>query len=927
MNCCSIRSQAKRGLLHALIAEHRAEIIIGCETHLDATYLSSEIFPSHFNVIRKDRNEGSGGVFIAYNSDIPIVEEPLLNGDAEMIWAKLCVNNCKPVYICSFYRPPNNLTTPITNLRASLSKITTQNPDIVVAGDFNFPDIEWKEGIGCISPSPTYGRELNHLFAEVVNDSGLEQFVTQATRNNHVLDLVFTTTLDLIYDVNVVPGISDHEAVSFKIKLPSYIPSTKQLRKVYHYHRANIDRILEEMNLFSSTFLSQEPHQYSVESNWLRLKSILLHVVELYVPHKTINPYKDLPWMNRNIKAQMRKRKRLYNKARCTKSPADWTQYKIMRNVVNKSLRQAHEGYCQHLFDNSFTNNRKRFWSLVKRSHKSYQSVAPLEVNNSLKITPTSKAETLGEQFFSVFTRENNSIPVIPSTQYPPMPNVTFNTKGIESLLKDLKPGKAAGPDEIPTWILKTCAEQIAPVLQVIFTQSLNSSTLPNDWLTANIIPAFKKGSKSTPANYRPISLTVVCCKIMEHIIFHSIMDHLNIHNIINPNQHGFRPGFSCNTQLMLLVDDILKAMDNHLQVDLVLLDFSKAFDTVAHKKLLHKLSHYGIQSNIHKWITTWLTSRTQRVLVEGCTSSSKQVLSGVPQGTVLGPLMFLLYINDIDTSISSSIRLFADDCVLYRVIKSPQDNLILQQDLTQLAQWTDTWQMRLNIEKCVTMTCTRSPVSTPTVYSIHEHPLNVVDQHDYLGVRLHSSMTWSHHIQLKVNKATKVLNLIKRTLHKCTKEVKETAYFTLVRPILEYTAIIWDPYQQYLIDSIEKIQRRAARWVMGDYRLTSSVSEMISTLQWPSLEQRRLHNRLTMFYNFVNKATSIDIPLHYHPYTSTHNTRYYHPLHYMIPWSSTSYYQMSFFPKTIRDWNSLPHQIIESESVNIFSHRLSRHI
>ena len=146
-------------------------------------------------------------------------------------------------------------------------------------------------------------------------------------------------------------------------------------------------------------------------------------------------------------------------------------------------------------------------------------------------------------------------------------------------------------------------------------------------------------------------------------------------------------------------------------------------------------------------------------------------------------------------------------------------------------------------------MTCTRSPASTSTAYYINEHPLDITDQHDYLGVRLHSYMTWSHHIQLKVNiKKTKVLNFIKCTLYKCNKEVKETAYFTLVRPVLEYVAIIWDPYQQYLIDDIENIQRRASRWVTGDYSLTSSVTEMISPLKWPSLEQCCLQSRLTIF-------------------------------------------------------------------------------
>ena len=209
----------------------------------------------------------------------------------------------------------------------------------------------------------------------------------------------------------------------------------------------------------------------------------------------------------------------------------------------------------------------------------------------------------------------------------------------------------------------------------------------------------------------------------------------------------------------------------------------------------------------------------------------------------------------------------------------------------------------------------TRSPASTPTAYYINEHPLDITDQHDYLDVRLHSSMTWSHHIQLKVNKATKVLNFIKCTLFKCTKEVKETAYFTLVRPVLEYTAIIWDPYQQYLIDDIEKIQKRAPRWVMGDYRLTSSVTEIMSTLKWPSLELRRLQSRLTIFYNLVSKSVSINIPLHYHPFTYTYNTRYYHPLHFTVPRASTTYYQMSFPPKPFMIGTTYP---IKSDSLNL---------
>ena len=284
---------------------------------------------------------------------------------------------------------------------------------------------------------------------------------------------------------------------------------------------------------------------------------------------------------------------------------------------------------------------------------------------------------------------------------------------------------------------------------------------LPEDWLTANVIPIYKKGNKHEAANYRPISLTSVYCKVMEHVIFRYILEHLNNHSIINPHQHGFQPGLSCQTQLTFLTDEILKAMDSHYQIDLLLLDFSKAFDTVAHNKLLNKLAHYGIQNSTHKWLSAWLTGRTQRVMVEGVLSKEVDVISGVPQGTVLGPLMFLIYINNINQNIQSLVRLFADDCVLYRVIKSSEDCRHLQEDLNHLVHWTNLWQMNLNSDKCVVLHCTRSNTHLLTQYYINDKPLTPADQYTYVGVTLHKTMSWSHHIHTITNKVNRTLNFI----------------------------------------------------------------------------------------------------------------------------------------------------------------------
>ena len=213
------------------------------------------------------------------------------------------------------------------------------------------------------------------------------------------------------------------------------------------------------------------------------------------------------------------------------------------------------------------------------------------------------------------------------------MSNITFSVDRIQHQFSKLDANKAKGPVNISSYILEHCPIEISPVLQVIFTQSLNTGSLPSDWLQAIICPVFKKGNRTSASNYWPISLTSTCSKVMEHILYHSIMSHLNSNNIIllNDNQHGFRSHYSCVTQLISLVEDLSCSMDHQKQTDVILLDFAKAFDSIPHQRLLVKLKHYGIHDNICKWIETWLTQRFQKVVLDGVSSNSKPVHSGVP--------------------------------------------------------------------------------------------------------------------------------------------------------------------------------------------------------------------------------------------------------------------------------------------------------
>lgn len=282
-------------------------------------------------------------------------------------------------------------------------------------------------------------------------------------------------------------------------------------------------------------------------------------------------------------------------------------------------------------------------------------------------------------------------------------------------------------------------ANEITPSLTLIYEASITQCKIPSDWKNAFVTSLFKKGDRSKPSNYRPVSLTPICCKILEHIIFSVVMKHLETNNILTESQHGFRKSHSCESQLLLTVEDLASSLNKNQQVDALLLDFSKAFDKVPHQRLLAKIKHYGIRDNLNNWISDFLGERKQEVVLEGKHSTSSNVTSGVPQGTVLGPLLFLLFINDMPENISSTARLFADDCLLYRTINS------------------------------INITNKRSHVYHD--YNIHGKILAHVTHAKYLGLTFSTNMTWNKHIDIITKKANSTCAFLRRNISSCSKK------------------------------------------------------------------------------------------------------------------------------------------------------------
>ena len=548
--------------------------------------------------------------------------------------------------------------------------------------------------------------------------------------------------------------------------------------------------------------------------------------------------------------------------------------------------------------------------------------VPPLKNGSDTVSDQVGKANILNSFFKSVFTNEKTSnLPDLQQT-VPDIEPLEIVADGIEKLLRDLNPSKASGPDNIPNKILKECSVELAPLLAALFNQSLTSGELPDDWTTANVTPVFKKGSKSDPSNYRPISLTSVVCKCLEHVIHRHIMFHIEKHQILTDCQHGFRKNRGCDTQLLITVDDIARSVEKGKQVDAVLLDFSKAFDRVPHQRLLIKLKHYGITGNLNKWISNFLTTRSQRVVLEGEFSTTAEVISGVPQGTVLGPLLFLLYVNDIPSYVSSKTRLFADDGLLYREINSSSDATTLQKDLDALCRWESEWEMKFNSDKCFVMhmTTKRNPVIHQ--YNINGKPLQTTSSHPYLGLIL-SMTAESDHINKITISAKRTTGIIRRNFKSCSSKIKSRLYQSLVRPKLEFGVCGWSTFTDEERKQLEGIQRYAARMCCNNYTRTASVTEMMENLKWPLLEKRRLIARLTMLYKITHGLVDIQHDLK----PQSRNHRRSHQFSYHRPIAKTKFYSTSFYPSTLPHWNNLPESIVSLPKLNHFKEAMSKFI
>ena len=574
--------------------------------------------------------------------------------------------------------------------------------------------------------------------------------------------------------------------------------------------------------------------------------------------------------------------------------------------------------------------NPKSFWAYTRSKMRTKDGIGPLlsnpEDKESLKFDDLEKANILQDQFSSVFTNETDTdIPILQSRTPFTVENLLITAEIVTKEIKDLDVNKSCGPDEMHPRMLIELADHIAAPIALLFNLSIQGHKLPEDWKKAFISPIFKKGSRNLAINYRPISLTCILCKLMEKFVRRTIMNHLLENYLLSSKQHGFINGRSTTTQLLCYLDKCVQSIVKGEVIDAIYLDFWKAFDTVPHQRLLEKLKAYGIKGNLHDWIRDFLLGRTQEVVVNGTKSKPVPVVSGIPQGSVLGPLLFVIYINDILDNIDSSGLMFADDTKIFRKITSKEDAEQLQQDLEKLETWSTKWQLKFNEQKCHVLTMGKfENIRFCNRYKICDSEMEHVYTEKDLGVTVDENLNFEEHILNKVRIANALVGQIRGSFSFLDGITFKRLYTALVRPHLEYAQAVWYPFLQKHVNLLENVQDRATKLVDGFKNL--EYAERMKKLNLPTLAYRRKRGDMIEIYKHFNKYDKDALSPSFQPRHRI-SRRHKLQLHERVPKDGCRGLQTNgFYFRTAQIWNNLPRNVVEATSIDSFKNQLDIH-
>ena len=766
---------------------------------------------------------------------------------------------------------------------------------------------------------------------DTVQKCFLTQHIDFATHSSGTKpDLVLSSDRNVqnVIDVGKL-GCSDHSMIL--VQTTGKLLANTSTEEVPDWNKADMQKLHDDLQTFD---WETELKGLNAKESWDKFKEKLHKVQEDCVPKKKRRINNRPIWMTRNIMRIIRKKRRLWRVYKQTKDYREYLAYKKVENTVQRSVRQAKRKFERNLAK-EVKKSPKAFYSYLKTKTANKETVGPLKDGDVFTSDDDKMAGLLNEFFSSIFTTEDVTHLPVPKLTYTgsfPLHTVDFRQDTIEHKLAKLRTSSAPGPDKICPRLLQSISDVVSYPLAIIFTRSLEEGEVPADWKRAHVAPIFKKGNKSDVGNYRPISLTCILCKIMESIVRDVIMTHLTAHYIILPSQHGFMSRKSCLTNLLEYLEVLTKFVDEGYSVDVIYLDFAKAFDKVPHHRLNEKLKAAGISGCVLKWISEWLCNRKQRVVLNGKCSDWKPVDSGVPQGSVLGPTLFIIFINDIDGAIDavfSIISKFADDTKIIRIVQNDHDRESLQEDINNIFAWSEEWQMLFNSTKCkVIHFGKKNPKFSYTIggYAPAGTILESVENEKDLGVIIHQSLKPSSQCAKAASKANQVLGQMARAFSYRDKDTWIRLYKGYVRPHLEYSVQAWSPWTEADIELLEAVQKRAVRMVTG---LKSRLyEERLQEVNLTTLRKRRQRGDMIAVWKILNGQEDVKSKTWF---TMAHDnaarlTRHTDSaLNLVKPRANLEIRSNFFSVRSIDSWNSLPDTVRSATTVNNFKTQYDR--
>ena len=924
--------QSIKAKLDVIYAELKGfDILTFSETWLSDGTPTSDLHLQNFqSPERKDRpNDNHGGVVVYVKESIPYSRrlDLELNG-LECIWIELKLKH-KKLLLGTFYRPPNALAVYTSLIEDSISLAMNSGiKDVIVTGDLNY---------NCLNPLSSSARTI-HSFCQ---EFGLVQTVeepTHFTENSHsLIDLILVSNKDFVFRTGVAEPFLD-QPVRYHCPIYGLFKFSKPKAKTYSrtvwkYDQGDYDQLRQDIKDTNWDLVKHD----DVNKYAYGVSKAILDIAKVCIPNKVvlIRP-NDPPWLTNEIKKHIRIRKRAYKKAKRTNLLTDWNKFKKIRNkvilLIRHTKQQHYDSLCNKLKSASLTP--RDWWKTLKSFLPNTEkvSVPALKHQGQLFSDNEEKAQILND-FFASQSSLNDTDSELPDMPMRNPDNVLdprpFTSDEVATILVSLQGTKAPGPDQINNRVLSQISKEISPTLCDLYNSCIASDVFPSTWKEANVTAVFKKGDSSLSTNYRPISLLNVLGKVFEKLLYKQIFNYLADTDFLSPFQSGFLPGDSTVNQLTYLYNAFCQAVDSGKEVQVIFFDISKAFDRVWHKGLLVKLRAAGLSPKFTSLLSSYLSDRKQCVVLPGAKSNWRSITAGVPQGSMLGPLLFLVYINDIVTEISSNIRLFADDTSLYLTINRRDQvvlaNETLNSDISKISKWAQDWLVTFNPNKSESMLISRKQntnVFPPLV--MDNQAISDVENHKHLGLFLSDDCSWHSHIDYIKSKAWSKIHLMRKLMYQLDRRALETIYLSFIRPLLEYSDVVWDNCTIYEKDELDKIQNEAARICSGATKLIS-LNKLSAEIGWESLQSRRSKHKLIMYYKMTHGLSPTYLSELVPPPVSV-NSRYNlrNTQNLQVPFCRTNLYFNFFLPSATRAWNALPDEVKSATSVMSFKYHLN---